>query len=360
MTLPEVYLENLTKRFSDVVAVNHITLRIRSGELLTLLGPSGCGKTTTLRLIAGLLKPDEGNIYFDDEVVTHLPPEKRGVGMVFQNYALWPHMTVYDNIAFGLKIRKLPRDEIRRRVKEVLELVKLSGLENRYPRQLSGGQQQRVALARALVIEPKVLLLDEPLSNLDAKLREEMRFEIRDLQRRLKITTIYVTHDQAEAMALADRIAIMNHGKIVQVGSPKEIYECPKDRFVASFIGIANFIKGVVADVDKDSGKVVIVTEDNSILTTYSRNVRKGQKVDVMIRPEYISLAKVHTADRDRQPNILLGKVIKRAYLGNVVDYRIQVGDVILRVQTSPEEVYEIGETVELRLNPNKMIIISE
>ncbi len=360
MTLPEVYLENLTKRFSDVVAVDHITLRIRSGELLTLLGPSGCGKTTTLRLIAGLLKPDEGDVYFDNEVVTHLPPEKRGVGMVFQNYALWPHMTVYDNIAFGLKIRKLPRDEIRRKVKEVLELVKLSGLENRYPRQLSGGQQQRVALARALVIEPKVLLLDEPLSNLDAKLREEMRFEIRDLQRRLKITTIYVTHDQAEAMALADRIAIMNHGKIVQIGPPKEIYECPKDRFVASFIGIANFIKGVVADVDKDSGKVVIVTEDNSILTTYSRNVRKGQKVDVMIRPEYISLAKVHTAGRDRQPNTLLGKVIKRAYLGNVVDYRIQVGDVIIRVQTSPEKVYEIGETVELRLNPNKMIIISE
>jgi len=359
--MPEVYLENLTKRFSDVTAVDHITLKIRNGELLTLLGPSGCGKTTTLRLIAGLLKPDEGDIYFDNEVVTHLPPEERDVGMVFQNYALWPHMTVFDNIAFGLKIRKLAKNEIKRRVKEVLELVKLSGLENRYPRQLSGGQQQRVALARALVIEPKVLLLDEPLSNLDAKLREEMRFEIKDLQRRLKITTIYVTHDQAEAMVLADRIAIMNRGRIIQVGSPKEIYEYPKDKFVASFIGIANFIEGFVVDVDRDSGKVTITTKDDYILTTYSREVKKGQKVTIMIRPEYIVLSKVKVKSSYNkiQPNTLLGKILKKAYLGNIVDYRVQVGNTIVRVQSRPEDKYEVGEMVELKLNPNKMIIIS-
>jgi len=358
--MPEVYLENISKKFADTIAVDRVTLKVRNGELLILLGPSGCGKTTTLRIVAGLLKPDEGDIYFDDEAVTHLPPEKRNVGMVFQNYALWPHMTVYENIAFGLRIRKLPESEIKRKVREMLELVKLPGVENRYPKQLSGGQQQRVALARALVIEPKVLLLDEPLSNLDAKLREEMRFEIKDLQRRLGITTIYVTHDQAEAMVLADRIAIMNRGKIIQVGSPEEIYERPGDKFVASFIGIANFIEGVVGEVDEDRGRVVVVTKDHLILEAYSRSARKGQRVSVMIRPEHVTLMKAQATGRSPQPNVLSGKVLKRAYLGDAIEYRVQVGENVLRVRTESREVYEIGEVVELRLDSGKMVIFPE
>lgn len=288
--MPEVRLENLTKKFSDVIAVNNVTLKIFNGELLTLLGPSGCGKTTTLRMIAGFLMPDEGDIYFDDTRITHLPPEKRDVGMVFQSYALWPHMTVFDNVAFGLKLRKLPKDEIKKRVKDILELVRLEGLENRYPRQLSGGQQQRVALARALVIEPQVLLLDEPLSNLDAKLREEMRFEIKDLQRKLRITTIYVTHDQAEALALSDRIAVMNQGRIIQVGTPYEIYNAPTNEFVARFVGVSNLIEGKVDDYDPVKGKVLIKTKNELEIIAFSKNVRKGQIVKLSIRPEYIEM----------------------------------------------------------------------
>ncbi|MCD6348969.1 MAG: ABC transporter ATP-binding protein, partial [Candidatus Korarchaeota archaeon] len=214
----------LTKVFGDVVAVDHVSLEIKHGEFFTLLGPSGCGKTTFLRTIAGLEMADEGRIYFDDQDITDLPAHLRGTGMVFQNYALWPHMNVFDNIAYGLKIRKVPKSEIEKKVKEVLKLVKLEGLEKRTPHQLSGGQQQRVALARALVINPRVLLFDEPLSNLDAKLRIEMRAELKRIQRDLGITAIYVTHDQEEAMSISDRIAVMNRGRVMQVGTPKEIY----------------------------------------------------------------------------------------------------------------------------------------
>ncbi len=218
-------------------------LRVRDGEFMTLLGPSGCGKTTTLRIIAGLEKPDSGRVFFGDRDVTELKPYERNIGIVFQDYALFPHMTVFKNVAFGLEMRKLPREEIERRVREALELVGLSGFENRYPEQLSGGQQQRVALARALVIEPEVLLLDEPLSNLDAKIRERLRGEIRRIQRELGITAIYVTHDQEEAMAISDRIAVMNVGRIEQVGKPLELYYHPKTEFVATFIGTGNIVE---------------------------------------------------------------------------------------------------------------------
>ncbi len=245
-----IEIKNLFKRFKKVVAVNHIELEVNEGEMLTLLGPSGCGKTTTLRCIAGLEKPEEGDIIIDGKPMLSqgfVEPSKRGIGMVFQNYAVWPHMKVYKNIVYGLKLQKIPKRSIQERAQQVLELVGLDGLEERYPGQLSGGQQQRVALARALVGNPKVLLLDEPLSNLDAKLREELRFEIKSLVRRMGITSVYVTHDQAEAMVISDRIAVMDSGNVVQIGTPYEIYEKPANRFVADFIGTMNFMSGEVS-----------------------------------------------------------------------------------------------------------------
>src|SRR5262245_54183645 len=241
-----IALRGLTKRFGNVVAVDDLSLEVGDGELLALLGPSGCGKTTTLRGVAGFELPDSGEIYFGDRRVTDLPPEQRNIGMVFQNYALFPHMTVRDNVAFGLAMRKTPAGEAARRVASVLARVQVTGMEGRYPRQLSGGQQQRAALPRALVIAPDVLLLDEPLANLDAKLREEMRFYVRSLQRDVGITTIYVTHDQAEAMVIADRIAVMFGGRVHQLAAPQEIYNRPQTWMVAEFIGLTNFIEGSI------------------------------------------------------------------------------------------------------------------
>ncbi len=349
--MPPVRLVNLTKKFKEVTAVDHINLEVKHGEILTLLGPSGCGKTTTLRMIAGLLIPDEGEVYIGDTDVTHLPPEKRNIGMVFQSYALWPHMTVFDNIAFGLKLRKLPKSDIRSKVKEVLELVRLEGFENRYPRQLSGGQQQRVALARALVLEPQVLLLDEPLSNLDAKLREEMRFEIRDLQRKLSITTIYVTHDQAEALALSDRIAIMNQGKIMQVGKPEDIYEKPANVFVASFIGIGNFIEGVVEKIDDNTA--LVRTEEGLMLKAQSINVTKGDKVKVLVRPSHIRLAEGETQD-----NVFEATILKKTYLGDEIDYRITIGNNTLRMILPNDINFKVNEKIRIWLDPKKIMAL--
>ena len=239
-----IEIQNLFKRFKNTVAVNRIQLGVEKGEMLTLLGPSGCGKTTTLRCIAGLEKPEEGDIVIDGKPMLSegfVQPSKRGIGMVFQNYAVWPHMKVFNNVAYGLKLQKKSKSEIREKTRDVLELVGLGGLEDRYPSQLSGGQQQRVALARALVRNPKVLLLDEPLSNLDAKLREELRFEIKSLVKRMGITSVYVTHDQAEAMVISDRIAVMDAGNVVQIGTARDIYQTPANKFVADFIGTMNF-----------------------------------------------------------------------------------------------------------------------
>src|ERR687886_138082 len=256
MTEPNhLVITDLVKRFAGgVLAVDHVSLTIREGQFATLLGPSGCGKTTTLNCIAGLEEPDGGRIAVGEVVLTDvskrliLPPERRNLGMVFQSYALWPHMTVYDNLAFGLKLKKVPAAEQRRRIAEALELVGLSGLERRYPFQMSGGQQQRVALARAVVAQPRVLLLDEPLSNLDAKVREQARFWLRDFQKRLGITAMYVTHDQAEALAISDMVAVMSAGEVLQFAPPKEIYEQPTSRFVAEFIGQTSFLSGTVVD----------------------------------------------------------------------------------------------------------------
>jgi len=282
----DVKLENIVKTFDGTTALKGISLHIKHRELFTLLGPSGCGKSTTLRIIAGLDYPDSGHIYFGDEEVTYLPSYQRGAVLVFQNYALWPHMTVFDNVAYGLKLKKLPKEEIRRKVEWALELVKLKGFENRYPTQLSGGQQQRVAIARALVVEPKVLLLDEPLSNLDAKLRLEMRSEIRRIQRELGITVIYVTHDQEEAMAISDRIAVMNVGTVEQVGTPKEIYESPRTEFVASFMGKTNVIPAKV--VERQGDRVTV--EFESFRLDGLHYTGDSDKVVLVIRPERIKL----------------------------------------------------------------------
>jgi len=288
----DVKLENIVKTFGETVALKGIDLHIKAGELFTLLGPSGCGKSTTLRIIAGLDFPDSGTIYFGDEEVTYLPSSKRGAVLVFQNYALWPHMTVFDNVAYGLKLKKLSKDEIRKKVEWALELVKLKGFEDRYPTQLSGGQQQRVAIARALVVEPKVLLLDEPLSNLDAKLRLEMRSEIRRIQRELGITVIYVTHDQEEAMAISDRIAVMNVGTVEQVGTPKEIYESPRTEFVASFMGKTNVIPARV--VERNGDRVSV--EFEGIRLDGLHYTDKSDDVVIVIRPERIQLKPVENA----------------------------------------------------------------
>ncbi len=281
-------LKELTKRFGEVVACDHIDLHINDGELFTLLGPSGCGKTTILRCVAGFYTPEEGQVFFGETDMTRVPPNNRNTGMVFQNYAIWPHMKVFDNVAFGLKIRKIPKDEIRKKVLDILELVRLGGMENRTPFQLSGGQQQRVALARALVIEPRVLLFDEPLSNLDAKLRVEMRHEIKRIQKEFGITTIYVTHDQEEALSISDRIAVMELGHIRQVDSPKDIYEEPQNLFVADFIGSCTFLHGTITSAN--GKKITIETSWGQQLhgrtTRNDLTFSKGEEAFAAIRPE--------------------------------------------------------------------------
>ena len=290
-----VRLDHITKIYQDpktkkeFAAVDDITLDIKPGSFVTLLGPSGCGKTTTLRMIAGFESPDKGEIYLGDEAINALTPNKRDTAMVFQSYALLPHYNVFDNVAYGLKLHKIPKDEIRRRVLDMLKLVELDGLEDRMTNQLSGGQQQRVALARALVVEPGVLLFDEPLSNLDAKLRVAMRTEIRKIQQAVGITAVYVTHDQAEAMSLSDEIIIMHKGVIAQIGSPEDIYYKPNNEFVADFIGEVNFLNGTVSS---RSGKTASVKVGSSTIETEgNENLKEGSPCKIVLRPESVSLA---------------------------------------------------------------------
>ena len=285
-------VNSLSKNFGKVKAVTEVSFEATEGKVLSLLGPSGCGKTTTLRCIAGFENPDTGEISLDDRKITHIPPEKRGIGMVFQNYALWPHMTVYANLAFGLQIKKIPKDEIPKKIKRVLSMVRLEGYENRYPRQMSGGQQQRIAMARALVFEPEIMLLDEPLSNLDAQLREEMRFEFTELQKKLGITAVYVTHDQAEALVISDKIVILNKGTIVQSGSPKEIYSNPKNKFVAGFIAVTSFLDGNVDSFIEEKTKVIVKTDDGLIIQGLNNSLSIGQRVSVALRMKAIKFIK--------------------------------------------------------------------
>ena len=356
-----IEIQKLFKRFKNVVAINHIQLEVKKGEMLTLLGPSGCGKTTTLRCIAGLEKPDEGDIVIDGKPMLSqgfVQPSKRGIGMVFQNYAVWPHMKVYNNIVYGLKIQKMSRQQINEKAQKVLELVGLSGLEDRYPAQLSGGQQQRVALARALVGNPKVLLLDEPLSNLDAKLREELRFEIKSLVRRMGITSVYVTHDQAEAMVISDRIVVMESGNVVQIGTAQEIYAKPANRFVADFIGTMNFMPGEIVEVLPDETEVYVRTEfSEKMLCTmpHSQAVRTGEKVYASIRPEDVEIFVESSQARE---NLFKGTIVHRAYLGNFLYFFVSVNDTMIRVQVAHHVPQEEGQELHLYLNPQKCMIL--
>ncbi len=357
-----IEIQNLFKRFKKVVAVNRIQLEVNEGEMLTLLGPSGCGKTTTLRCIAGLEKPEEGDIIIDGKPMLSegfVQPSNRGIGMVFQNYAVWPHMKVFNNIVYGLKLQKLPRQSIQEKAQKVLELVGLGGLEERYPGQLSGGQQQRVALARALVTNPKVLLLDEPLSNLDAKLREELRFEIKSLIRRMGITSVYVTHDQAEAMVISDRIAVMDSGNVVQIGTAHEIYEKPANKFVADFIGTMNFMPGEVVEVLPDATGVYVRTEfsEKILCTTSGKTAASpGEKVYASIRPEDVE---VFTEPPQAVENLFKGIIAYKAYLGNFLFFFVNINDTMIRVQVPHHMLQEEGEELYLFLNPKKCIILS-
>jgi iron(III) transport system ATP-binding protein len=357
-----IEIKNLFKRFKNVVAINHIQLEVQKGEMLTLLGPSGCGKTTTLRCIAGLEKPEEGEIVIDGKAMLSqgfVPPSKRGIGMVFQNYAVWPHMKVFNNIVYGLKIERISRQKIKERAQQVVSLVGLKGLEDRYPAQLSGGQQQRVALARALVSNPKVLLLDEPLSNLDAKLREELRFEIKSLVRRMGITAVYVTHDQAEAMVISDRIAVMNSGNIVQIGTPQEIYKNPVNKFVADFIGTMNFISGKVVEVLPDTQTVYVSTgfSDRMVcMTPDSTVVSPGAQIYASIRPEDVQVFTEPLQDRD---NVFKGTIAHKAYLGNFLFFFVKVNETMIRVQVAHHLPQEEGQELYLFLDPQKCMILS-
>lgn len=353
--MPEVKLLEIIKRYGKVTAVDRLSLTVQDREMVTLLGPSGCGKTTTLRCIAGFVIPDAGRIFIGDQDVTDVPPEKRDMGFVFQNFALWPHMTVSQNIAFGLRLRRLPKPEIKKRVAEALALVRMPGMEDRLPRQLSGGQQQRVALARALVLRPRVLLLDEPLSNLDAKLREEMRFEIRELQRQLKITAIYVTHDQSEALVLSDRIAVLNSGRLEQIGTPAEIYQKPANTFVANFIGLCTFIP--VQVVESLGRHFVTVTEDGLRIIVMADKLAVGQKITIGIRPEVVE---VFINAPENRENLFLAEISRYAYLGESVDCWLKVGKWDLRVRLPPSLAVKPNQLIWIKLDPEKMIIIPE
>ena len=341
--MSSISLRSLSKRFGEVTAVDRLDLELPEGELVALLGPSGCGKTTTLRMVAGFETPTEGRILLGDRDVTRLPPERRDCGMVFQNYALFPHMTVAENVAFGLQMRGVAKAEANQRVTRILEKVGLKGMTGRRPRQLSGGQQQRTALARALVINPAVLLLDEPLANLDAKLREEMRFYIRSLQREFHITTLYVTHDQAEALVLADRIAVMIDGRLQQLGTPEELYRRPLNAAVAAFVGLTNLLPGRVVAV-KD-GEVDFESPAGLLRGKGPGSLSSGAPAWLSVRPEDLGL---HPPDSGADgQNQVRGVVRERAFLGNIADYRVEApGDLLLRVQAAPSLRYAPGDEV--------------
>ncbi len=358
-----IEVQELTKRFGKLEVVSHVSFALEEGELFTLLGPSGCGKTTLLRLIAGFNQVDEGRVLFDGCVVNNLPPHERGIGMVFQNYALWPHMTVFDNVAYGLRLRRLPQDEIAQRIEAVLEKVKLTGLGDRYPGQLSGGQQQRVALARALVLNPRILLLDEPLSNLDAKIRIQVRAEIRKLQRELGITTVYVTHDQEEALTLSDRIAVFNQGRMLQVGPPRSLYERPESRFVADFIGINNLLEGTVLVDDgvADARRCLRVkTALGELCALVNENLTPGSRCVLSVRPENIDLDVPPGSGR----NQARGVIAFSAYLGHTLRYDVDLGQgIVFKVDVRDpwhHEQLSAGTSVMVSFEASSTVAIAE
>ena len=337
---------------AEVTAVNDVNLEIEKGELVTLLGPSGCGKTTTLRMIAGFEFPSSGEIILDGEQINMLPPHKRDMSMVFQSYAIFPHLTVFENIAYGLNVKKMAKKEIHKKVDWVLGLVHLEGFGSRSPGQLSGGQQQRVALARALVMEPKVLLMDEPLSNLDAKLREEMRTEIRRIQKELNITSVYVTHDQIEAMTLSDKVVVMNQGVIEQIGTPVQIYRFPNSKFVANFIGRANFLDGKVIS-QKETELVAEVFGKKINLACSKQVFSKGDSIILIVRPEMMKIKK--------SGEVFEGIVRRAVYLGDCIEYDVEVaGNLLTVVENDPNilEMFAEGEQVTVGIIENCVQIL--
>lgn len=351
-----ISLEGITKTFGEVVAVDDVSIQIQEGELFTLLGPSGCGKTTLLRVIAGFYHPDKGRVLFDNNDVTGLPPFRRDTGMVFQNYAIWPHMKVFDNVAFGLRIRKLPKSEIKDRVTDILEGVRLGGFEDRTPFQLSGGQQQRVALARALVISPQVLLLDEPLSNLDAKLRLEMRHELIRIQKEFGTTTVYVTHDQEEALSISDRVAVIELGQIMQIGSPRGIYEQPLNLFVADFIGSCTFLPGEIIAVN--GGELTVKTpwgielRGKSPRTDYK--FTRGEESFIAIRPEDFKVR----APKDAH-NEIQSEVASVVFTGRYNDVRANIGgSTLAQAEVDATAVLKRGDSLKLYIRQEDTIIL--
>jgi iron(III) transport system ATP-binding protein len=354
-----VQIEALEKYFGEdkerVHVLKGVSLNVPEGSLYTFLGPSGCGKTTTLRCVAGLERPDGGRISIAGHTVyasgerVYVPTNKRPIGMVFQSYAIWPHMTVAENVAYPLTIQRKSRDVIRRKVSDVLKIVGLDGLEDRPAPKLSGGQQQRVAFARALVNEPKVMLLDEPLSNLDAKLRVQMRSEIKALQRRTNITTIFVTHDQAEALAISDQIAVMHGGVLIEVGSPRQLYTRPKRRFTATFLGLTNLIEGKVLEADGDGKPGRMETSKGILRFIPSTTLKKDQAAVISIRPENIPLYKERPAQTE---NVLEGKVTEAVFMGDTYQCKVAVGDDLLAVHTHPFNAVNPGDRVYLQLDP--------
>jgi spermidine/putrescine ABC transporter ATP-binding subunit len=355
-----VRLEHITKTFGHTTAVDDVSFDVHPGEFLTMLGPSGCGKTTLLRMIAGFISPSSGDIYINDERMTDTPAHRRRTGMVFQSYALFPHMTIFDNLAYGLRLRKERRDEIRSKVEGALELIRLTGYEQRYPRELSGGQQQRVALARAIIINPDVLLLDEPLSNLDYKLRLAMRSEVKRIQKDTGITAVFVTHDQAEALTMSNRIVVLNRGRVIQIGKPVEIYEKPSTKFVADFIGEANFFDGTV--VESSASGVALSVGGLTVRAAFREDdlPRLGQTASCSVRPEKLHIRPPGTAAQDAR-SLYEAIVEDHDYLGAVVRYYVRVGNAVT-VKVDEKNVagvrYQPGEAVLVEIPPEDCFVL--
>lgn len=361
--MKKLQLVNVSKRFGDLTVVRDLSIIVAEGQMLVLLGPSGCGKTTTLRLVAGLLHPDEGLILIDDKVVAKagwgLPPENRGLGMVFQSYAVWPHKTVFQNVSYGLELRRLHRQDIAQRVQRALDLVHMTDLGTRYPSELSGGQQQRVALARAIVVEPALLLLDEPLSNLDATLREQMRVELKTLQHDLGLTSVYVTHDQAEAMVLADQLVVMREGSIEQEGKPEDIYLHPRSRFIASFLGITNFAQGSLIKLDHKAGCLEVA--GLGVLWAYlQEDVRSqlaiGDNACISIRPMEVKLSML--PPKNEVTNQFEARIVNKIFLGELIEYLVQIGDIRWRVHTHSSQQFSPDETVRASFSYESATIV--
>ena len=346
--ISKIYQDPKTKK--EFYAVNDVSLNIEPGEFVTLLGPSGCGKTTTLRMIAGFESPDIGEIYLGEEKINEKTPDKRDTAMMFQNYALFPHMNVFDNVAYGLKLRGFKKEEIREKVFAILDLVELKGMENRMTNQLSGGQQQRVALARALVVQPSVLLFDEPLSNLDANLRVQMRTEIRRIQQEVGSTAVYVTHDQSEAMSISDKIVVMNKGVIAQMGTPTEIYYRPASEFVASFIGEANYLRGTLISLDGENGVIEVLGRQIEAFCHQDKN--PGDDAALMLRPESVTLG---------DEGALPARVVLSCFMGAYQNYHVMVGDNLIKItdyNPKGKKIYAVGDQAWLRFNPSDGTIL--